>query len=379
MDLINGDCLDELEKLDDNSVHAIVTDPPYAINFLDCDWDNYEPKEYQEFCKNWSKECKRVLKPGGFLLAFSSKRTHHRLFCGLEDAGFNIKDTLTWHYAEGFPKGQEVKKSIERWADDDSNSNKWSGWNTQLKPSTEFISLAQKPLSENAIYKNVLKHNVGALNIDNCRVPLADDEDNPTGSGNFTDADLQDDFNWGFSKNGGNKTPDEGRYPSNLILSYGASKVLDDNTDSDKESEKKMQGDIDPSDTDITHKDTGSLWSDQNYEDDGVRKYGDGGGKSRYFKQFTEPRFNYTSKASKSEKTHNGDIDQIHPTAKPIDLMAWLVKLVTRKDQKILDPFMGSGTTALACLDKNRDFVGIEKDDEYYNLAQERVSNYKNN
>lgn len=366
----NGDCFEVIKDIDDNSVESVITDSPYGISFME-EWDDFTPKKYQEWCEEWSKECKRVLKPGGYLLAFSSKRTHHRLFTGVEDAGYKIKDTLTWHYGSGFPKGQELKKSIERWSD--KNGDNWSGWNTQLKPSTEFIVLAQKPISEDAIYKNVLKHGTGALNIDRCRVPTSNDEhkqNHPDERGDSVNTNFQ---------SGGNSNIEDGRYPSNLLLSDTGQKILDDITDSDEQTEKRKQSDVNSSDSEITHKDkTGSLWNKQDY-DGGLRQYGDGGGKSRYFPKFSEPRFCYEAKASKSERTHGGNIDNDHPTVKPVDLMRWLVRLVTKQNQTVLDIFMGSGTTGIACIRENRNFIGIEKDEEYYNISSERLDYVQDN
>jgi len=102
-----GDAFDVLPELRAESVHAVVTDPPYGLAFMGRDWDDFEPKDYQEWCEEWAAEVKRVLKPGGHLLAFSGNRTHHRLFTGVEDAGFEIRDTLTWHYGSGFPKAAD--------------------------------------------------------------------------------------------------------------------------------------------------------------------------------------------------------------------------------------------------------------------------------
>src|SRR6056297_2757959 len=112
--IITGDTFDELPSLSENSVHAIVTDPPYGLAFMGRDWDDFEPKEYQEWCEEWACEALRVLKPGGHMLAFSGNRTHHRLFTGVEDAGFEIRDTITWHYGSGFPKSLDVAKSIDK-------------------------------------------------------------------------------------------------------------------------------------------------------------------------------------------------------------------------------------------------------------------------
>jgi len=115
----HGDAFDVLPTLPDESVHACVTDPPYGLAFMGRDWDDFEPKEYQAWCERWARELKRVLKPGGHLLAFSGNRTHHRLFTGVEDAGFEIRDTITWHYGSGFPKASDISKTIDKRADAD--------------------------------------------------------------------------------------------------------------------------------------------------------------------------------------------------------------------------------------------------------------------
>lgn len=350
--IYNQDSFEKIDEIEQNSVEAVVTDPPYGLAFMGKDWDDFEPKEYQEWCEKWAKKCLRVLKPGGHLLAFSGNRTHHRAFTGIDDAGFKIKDTLTWHYGTGFPKSSNVKKTIERYSDKDGSE--WDGFQTQLKPATEFVVLAQKPLSEDAIYKNVLKHGTGALNINECRVPLADGKES-----------------------GQNVTPDEGRYPPNLLLSTKAAEMLDDQNETDdadkdtktnedfehnKDKREKIEG---------YERDGGNVINDD--DPDMIRQYGDKGGKSRYFPRISEPRFKYNPKVSKNERTHDGEVENDHPTVKPVDLMSWLVRLVTREDQTVLDPFAGSGSTALACQSENRKFIGIEKKEEYCDIIKDRL------
>lgn len=185
--IITGDSFDVLPTLPDESVHACVTDPPYGLAFMGESWDDFEPKEYQDFCEKWATELRRILKPGGHLIAFSGNRTHHRLMSGVEDAGFEIRDTLTWHYKSGFPKAMDLSKAIDRRKDayDDREvvesrevndmtggnygttestdrdpgqtqtyektvaatpeAQAFEGWKTGLKPATEFAVLAMKP------------------------------------------------------------------------------------------------------------------------------------------------------------------------------------------------------------------------------------------
>ena len=159
--LLQGDCLDSLKDLEDNSVDSIVTDPPYGLSFMNKKWDYDVPS-----VEVW-EECLRVLKPGGHLLSFSSARTYHRMVVNVEDAGFEIRDQIMWVYGSGFPKSHNVGKSVQKI---DTDNNGWNGWGTGLKPAHEPIVLARKPLSEKTIASNVLKWGTGAINIDKSRV-----------------------------------------------------------------------------------------------------------------------------------------------------------------------------------------------------------------
>lgn len=170
-DIHQGDAFDVLAELPAESVHAVVCDPPYGLAFMGRDWDDFEPKEFQRFCEKWAAECKRVLKPGGHLLAFGGNRTEHRMKSGVEDAGFEIRDTGTWHYGNGFPKALDVGKAL-----DNDAAEMWGGFKTALKPATEFVAVARKPLDEDTVAENVLEHGTGALNIDGCRI---DGEERP--------------------------------------------------------------------------------------------------------------------------------------------------------------------------------------------------------
>ena len=255
-----GDCFDVLTELPDESIHAVVSDPPYGLAFMGRDWDDFEPKEYQEWCERWARECLRVLKPGGHMLAFSGNRTHHRLFTGVEDAGFEIRDTLTWHYGSGFPKASDISKTIDKRADaerevvgkyiqpngiersDESHGDtvtsvangdfdrnlaieapatdaakKWDGWKTGLKPSTEFVVMARKPY-DGATVDSVLEHGTGALNIDGCRIGSAADTERPEGK-----SELYGEYD-NHETTGGHA---EGRYPANLMFDEVAAEQLD--------------------------------------------------------------------------------------------------------------------------------------------------------
>jgi len=334
----------------------------------------------------------RVLKAGGHLLAFSGNRTHHRLFSGVEDAGYEVRDTLTWHYGSGFPKALDVSKAIDKQADaerevvgtgqsgeergtwNDAIDNhedfggeydvtapatdaaeKWDGFKTSLKPATEFVVLARKPLSEGTVAENVQEHGTGALNIGGCRV----------GSGNGDNRDGEDSKERRYTEDGGTNFAakpgprgghDEGRYPSNVVFDEQAAEQLD-----------REVGDTTEHNGESFAGQTVAATQDTYGDYDGertVHSFNDTGGPSRYF---------YTSKASRAERTLDGRIANAHPTVKPQDLMEWLVKLATREGQIVLDPFAGSGTTCAAAKDLGRQFVGIEKQAKWADVARVRV------
>lgn len=326
--LIDGDSLvvlDDPGVLENDSVHAIVTDPPYGINFMPGTtngWDDFDPHEYQSWCKEWAEKAMRVAKPGGHLLAFSGERTFHRLMCGVEDAGWNVRTSIMWLHGQGFPKGADVSKHIDRYYDAEDDREvveQWDGWKTQLKPAFEPIVVARKPPSESAVYKNVLEHGTGAYNIDACRIG---DHQTETHMDSMDDAHGN---NWGNpdidykDENPQYKKNPPGRYPANVALDVQAAAMLDAESDD-------------------------------------------------------ASRFYYSPKASKSERTHDGEVENGHPTVKPTDLMQWLVRLVTAEGQTVLDPFTGSGTTGVACLHEGREFVGIEREAEYREIARQRLA-----
>ena len=389
-----GDAFDVLPDLDDNSVHAVITDPPYGLAFMGRDWDDFEPKEYQEWCEEWAAEVKRVLKPGGHLLAFSGNRTHHRLFTGVEDAGFEIRDTLTWHYGSGFPKASDVSKTIDKRADaerelgekyhnpdgttrdydnyddhndvyqpsDDGNdarresipatdaAKKWDGWKTGLKPATEFVVMARKPY-DGATVDSVLEHGTGALNIDACRVEGGERPERTVVDENTGSIDKYGDYENETTRATGTTT--KGRYPANVVFDETAADALDAEV-GELEAGAHPQNQSD---------DRSWRFSGLGENNQSERAETDTGGPSRYF---------YTSKASRSERTNDGAIENDHPTVKPRDLMEWLIKLVTREGQIVLDPFAGSGTTCKAAKGLGREFVGIERQAKWADVARVR-------
>jgi len=397
-ELFLGDNLVLLKEFPDNVLDSVVTDPPYGINFMNKKWDYDIPTV--EF---W-EEVYRVLKPGGHVLVFCGTRTQHRMVVNIEDAGFEIRDVITWLYGQGFPKSYNVAKGIEgiikkgnanktafkelkgedkekglgysklgleqgfRPKDyckegtykvevklETEEANEWDGWGTALKPACEFITLARKPISEKNIALNILKWGVGGINIDETRIESG---------GEIIPINKLEEWS-GF---GQKERPDykqvineKGRFPANLILDDVAGEHLFMLT---KEKIKDKNGN--------------EYWV----------------GADRFF---------YCPKASKSEKNEgleelkeransgsyqfreDGSLDgkptlpraNFHPTVKPIKLMEYLVKLITPKDGICLDPFMGSGSTGIACVNLERSFIGLELDKEYYNIAKTRIEYFK--
>jgi len=422
--IINGDCIEELKLLEENSVDAIVTDPPYGISFMGKNWDHGVPG-----IPFW-KEMLRVLKPGGFLLSFGGTRTYHRLACGIEDAGFEIRDCIQWLYGSGFPKSLNIGKQIDkiqgnereivgrykrpdgtnvslkgtenpcfasRGGMDESvlkltkGNSEWEGWGTALKPACEPIVVARKPLSEKNVALNVLKWGTGGINIDACRVGNGEDKikggckaGNPYHlTANPTEIKLNQ---------------EQGRFPANIILDEEAGKILDEQAPETgafakvKSGQKEWGGEIyhkfeTSGDDGKTFYDKGKRQgasrffycakaskSERNYGCEEMEqkdmRYEDGSAKSMeiFSNQYTESSGNPTGRGITSKRANN------HPTVKPIKLMEYLIKLVSKEGAVVLDPFLGSGTTLLACYNLNRKGIGIEKEEEYVKIAQARLN-----
>ena len=361
-----ADCLDDLKTLEADSVDACVTDPPYGINFMGHNWDKpaldvrsedaerrpqdgnrfighiptatpSDMREFQAWCQRWSIEVLRVLKPGGYLVAFSATRTYHRMASGIEDAGFTPRDMLTWNYGQGFPK----------------SSNAEGGLGTALKPAFEPIMLAQKP-REGTYADNHEKYSTGYLNIDASRVPLHGEQpykattDNPTSRNVYNLKDMTQ----GVTTEGNPK----GRWPAN---------VVHDGSDDVREAMGKATGAFYP----LTVPD---------HPRDGNGGMLDGftriGLNSNYtFGEIDAVRYFYCAKPSRGEKNAGLDGRCDHPTVKPIELMRWLIRLAVPPLGVVLDPFLGSGTTAIAAVLENRPWVGMERESEYAAIAQTRI------
>jgi len=327
MKLLHGDCLEVLRTLPDNSVDAVVTDPPYGLSFMGKRWDYDVPG-----VDVWA-ECLRVLKPGGHLLAFAGTRTQHRMAVRIEDAGFEIRDMIAWVYGSGFPKSRNL-------------DGDWQGWGTALKPALEPITVARKPLI-GTVAANVQAHGTGALNIDGCRVGDNAGWSYPNGRGGS---------GWhGRESLAANLTEPmastQGRWPANLIHD-GSEEVVGVFPDCKPATSRTKRSDrsFAPS----TNNQAGS----ESLERYAV--YADTGSAARFF---------YCAKASKADRgAHN-----VHPTVKPTDLMRYLCRLVTPPSGVVLDPFMGSGSTGKAAMLEGFRFIGIERELEYLEIARARI------
>jgi hypothetical protein len=259
--LLKGNNLDLLKTLEDNSIDSIVSDPPYGLSFMNKKWDYDVPS-----VELW-KEVLRVLKPGGHVLSFGGTRTYHRMVVNMEDAGFEIRDSISYMYGSGFPKSHNIGKAVDKlsgnerevvgikeqtgakfkeWSNDPNETrwhnqgfnkidgkefditkgnSEWEGWGTALKPSMELICLARKPLTEKSIAENVLKHGTGGINIDECRIPFDMTDTNPATNPLYRQENNYKMPEPGQESNGAvsftsskNEISTEGRFPANTIL-----------------------------------------------------------------------------------------------------------------------------------------------------------------
>ena len=406
--IYQGDCLDILPTLDAESVDSIVTDPPYGLSFMGKDWDHGVPG-----VPFWEAAL-RVAKPGAFMLAFGGTRTFHRLAVAIEDAGWEIRDTVMWVYGSGFPKSHNVGLRIDklhgapdrghriatanRYHPDGTlepngellpayeakteQGKKWQGWGTALKPAWEPIIVARKPIV-GTVAANVLKYGTGAINIDGCRIEIIDEKIPRLNIPYERKGD--NNFGGGRDKRQGLITGQlsHGRFPANLIHD-GSQEVLDlfPNTKSIQSERGKVE---------IFKKE--NSWIGEST----VRGHNDSGSAARFF---------YCAKSSRSEREAGLDgmeekmvgmsngaqihgeaydkgqgiglnvvkaMKNHHPTVKPIALMRYLCRLITPKNGIVLDPFMGSGSTGKAALMEGFRFIGIELEKEYAAIAEKRI------
>ncbi|MBR3160140.1 MAG: site-specific DNA-methyltransferase [Atopobiaceae bacterium] len=395
-EIVNGECQETMCGMDENSVDAIVCDPPYALAFMGNDWDSYgggggnesaserrekshdyasenpgaprygnshghaprrdENVAFQEQMTPIFAQALRVAKPGAHLLAFGSPRTFHRLFCAIEDAGWIVKDCVSWNYSSGFPKGLNVSKSVEALTGNADDVERWQGWNTQIKPAWEPICLAYKPL-DGTVARNVMKWGVGALNIDACRVPT----DQPPGRfpANFVH-DGSDEVRECFPDAKGQQGDLRAGIPKRKGVCYGDFPPTNEHLKRDEPDANAARF--------FPNMRDGEESADRTYGDRGVTDFDLKPGMRREPPESYD-RFFYCAKASKSDR---GSFNT-HSTVKPTALMQWLVRLVCPKDGVVLDPFCGSGSTGVACMREQMRFVGIDQEPEYCEMAERRI------
>ncbi len=350
-----GDSRVVLKALAAASVDSCVTDPPYALRFMGKGWDSGATAHDPAF---WA-EVYRVLKPGAHLVAFAATRTYHRMACAIEDAGFEIRDQIGWAYGSGFPKSHNVAKAIDAalgaepiviadgatvrrmrpgadqaagstWEKLEDRTHRetraataeaepWEGWGTALKPAWEPICLARK-LPTGTVAANVMTFGTGALDIDGCRVALDEGEVKTGGFGNGQIGMAVTGIGEGLAAGVKWQERIEGRWPANLCHD-GSGEVL------------------------------------------ALFPAAEGRSPARFF---------YAGKAGPLDRWGTR-----HPTVKPVDLMRWLVRLVTPPGGLVLDPFAGSGNTGIACFAEGLEALLIEREAEYVADIRERIAFYE--
>lgn len=431
-----GDCRVVLREFQADSLDACITDPPYEIGFMSKAWDNAGVS----FQADTWQEIYRVLKPGAHLLAFGGTRTYHRIACAIEDAGFEIRDCIQWLYGQGFPKSLDIGKAIDKaagaerevvgpkfyaghdvrkkdpggqtmgegwrrpWQNDreamlrrthetapaSDEAKKWDGWGTALKPAYEPIIVARKPLV-GTVAQNILKHGVGGLNIDGCRITYLGKSDQieatrsqrkTSRSGALAGGGREDHERKSFTPT----ASPIGRWPANILLDEEAAEMLDEQTGILK------SGKLDTANNSIAI--FGSITRGTGKRSTVLEA--NSGGASRFF---------YCAKVSPAERNAGletmdwvlaGEMTgrqegsaglespragagrssggrNFHPTVKPVALMRYLVRLVTPPGGRVVDPFLGSGSTGIAVLMEGAQFIGVELDPEYLTIARRRI------
>lgn len=425
------DCLSLMKSIPDNYVDAVVTDPPYGLKFMGKKWDYDVPS-----VEIW-EECYRILKPGGHLLSFAGTRTYHRVVVRIEDAGFEIRDMIAWIYGQGFPKSLNVGKTMDKYLktgnaswngtgdssngalgytklqfqqgyrpDDYSNrhqtkvelseeeAKQWDGWGTALKPAIEPICLARKPL-EDIVVKNILKYGTGGINIDGCRIATNPEVDDKRLGGNGkwkTDKTAKNVYEGGYAGNN-IASSEKGRFPANIIHD-GSKEVIAEFPQSkggsgngnaivgeQSDNIPLRRGTLIPRNDDgsaarffycakASKKDRDEGLDDLEESEQGHNRFDKCAKCGGYILQ--NPDRPSACKCEEPERIHASARNN-HPTVKPTNLMRYLCKLITPPNGKIIDPFMGSGSTGKAALLEGFRFIGIELDEGYFEIAKRRI------
>ena len=427
--LKHGDCLEIMPTLAGDLVDSIVTDPPAGISFMGKEWDHNKGgrDEWIKWMSEVMIEAKRTLKPGGHALVWALPRTSHWTGMALENAGFEVRDCVYHIFGSGFPKSRDIGKDIEKISvggiknlkvvgtkkgiktENGSQgysyskeyvagkcmggkqvggdipvyeiNNEWEGWGTALKPAVECWWLVRKPISEKTVAQNVLKWGVGGINIDECRIEYASEYDAKhqadiaRGQDNATNGT----FFGGKGKSVASTHTPTGRFPANVIhdgsdevselfpkskstidktshngneaTSWFVGKQINKTPRPDSGSAARFFYSAKPSQSE---RNDGVEGEQGDYMDKG-RKVGSAGG--------TNPR----NRGAQNKRANH------HPTVKAQALMNYLVKLITPKGGTVLDPFMGSGSTGVACRNLGMNFIGIEKEQEYLDIARKRI------
>lgn len=404
INLHNGDCLEVLRSLPGNSIDAVVTDPPAGIGFMSADWDHDKGgrDQWVAWLTSIMVEALRVLKPGAHMLVWALPRQSHWTATAIELAGFEIRDIVHHLFSTGMPHSYDVSKGIDKQlgaqrdviaqkkrslghdpkkvyalgrvsenytvtAPSSAAAKQWDGWGTALKPAAEHWILARKPLAESTVTQNVLRHGTGAIHIDQAR--YGDEQRfNPSAhnkpGGNSLNMSVQ-----GMPQDAPGRAT-VGRWPSNVLLT-----VSDDSGSPDvaidrmgggySKSKRSQRGTVKIFDKE-RYGVADSGWRGESTE----RGFDDEGGASRFF-----ARFIYCAKASPKERGQANN----HPTVKGNTLMQYLVLLITPPGGTVLDMFMGSGSTGIACIEQGFDFIGIEKEPDFFQIAIDRLqTSYEN-
>jgi len=416
--IICGNCLEVLRQFPDNSIDAVVTDPPYGLNeikdlpgLLRAWMDGEDGSEWQTkgfMGKGWDKvpppsvwrEVLRVMKPGAYILCFAGCRTVDLMGISLRLAGFEDNNLLAWLQGQGFPKATDVGKMIDRAAGAEREvilpgagheaspdgaayghglnagfklcqltalatpeAKKWGGWKygkQALKPAMEPILLMQKPFEKGlAGYQNVLKWGTGALNVEGCRIPT---QPRPTGTKN-PHAPSGVNAVYGYDGRTDRQMRYDadlppGRFPANVLLDEEAARMLDEQS-GDRSSTRANGNPREPR----RGGNSTPLWGMSDGRE--THDFRDLGGASRFY---------YVAKASTRERNAGLDERNLHPTVKPIELMRYLVRLITPPGGIVLDPFCGTGTTCIAAMLEGFHYIGIDFEPKYCEWAEKRIA-----